>query len=150
MVVVRRVAAWERVSISLRRVLRWSSRVVRDFWAARMVGSVRLDGRGCLRMGVERVVEGFAVGFGGGEAGDTEGLMVCARVLGVYGVVLIALRLSISGTLVVDDFLKGDTNGLASVLVALLSLRRLTASGEDMVVCSHIRRGRIETRRVWV
>jgi len=49
----------------------------------------------------------------------------------MYGVTLAALRLSFSGTLVVDDFLNGETNGFARVFVASLSLRRLTA-GEDM------------------
>jgi len=71
--------------------------------------------------------------FGTGS-GELDALIVCARVLGVYGWVLTALRLSFSGTVVCEAFLNGDLNGRARALVALLSLRRFVACGEDMFV----------------
>lgn len=108
------------------------------FCAATTAGSVRLDVRdamACLRTGVERLIRvtaGFVVVFLGGDSGETEALVVCASVLGVYGAVSTALRLAFSGTFVADDFLNGETKGFARVFVASWSLRRLTASGEDM------------------
>lgn len=112
-------------------------------WAATSAGSFFFEDQRvgvCFLAGV-----GFAGVFMSGfvEAGFASlpvvvlgCLMVCARVLGKYGrvVVLALLGSSCSGTRSALGVLMGEMNGLWSLLLASLSLRRFVGSGDDIVV----------------
>jgi hypothetical protein len=72
---------------------------------------------------------------------DVAALIVCARVLGTYGVLLSTdtlLRLLLVGVVVLlalaeSADLSGETKGLVSVLEMLLSLRRFAVRGDAML-----------------
>jgi hypothetical protein len=72
---------------------------------------------------------------------DVAALIVCARVLGTYGVLLLAgtsLRLFLVGVVVLLAFAEsadfsGETKGLVRVLETLLSLRRFAVRGDAML-----------------
>lgn len=94
-----------------------------------------------LRIGV-CAEAGFDCGLCGVR--DVAALIVCARVLGTYGVLMFTgtpLRLLLEGVVVLlalaesADF-SGETNGLVSVLETLLSLRRFAVRGDAMLCLS--------------
>ena len=125
--------AWASASRSLRRARMRSSRVVRVFWAAISAGEVRLVvWVGCLRIGV---------GVAGMVDGALESVNCAASSVGGMAVILCASLLGwyvglvgFNGVPSPFRALRGDTNGLAKVLVLSLSLRRFTVSGEGIVL----------------